>query len=117
MLNTASLVALLFIVSYGTRVASEQLESAILDMFVDCIEFEKLCDQLRPCEHEAKCSPTYDDDGYKCDCPLGYGGKNCHMQLSECNILPSLLTESEFFGCLTSQAVYNQNYPATPDYA
>ena len=76
-------LAVLFLLLNAAHIISAQTQPGILDMFVDCIEFEKLCDQLKPCENGAKCSPTYNDDGYKCDCPLGYGGKNCETKMSE----------------------------------
>ena len=40
-------------------VVSAQSARAIFDMFVDCIEYEELCYQLKPCENGAKCSSTY----------------------------------------------------------
>ena len=82
-------VMLYFIFCGVTRVRSERWAPAILDMGVSCIEYEKLCDELKPCENGAKCSPTYDDEGYRCDCALGYGGKNCQDQQSEYCIDPA----------------------------
>ena len=76
-------LAIFVLLLSAAHLVSAQSETAILDMYVDCIEFEKLCGQLKPCENGAKCSPTYNDDGYKCDCPLGYGGKNCETKQSE----------------------------------
>ena len=85
-------LAIFVLLLSAAHLVSAQSETAILDMYVDCIEFEKLCGELKPCENGAKCSPTYNDDGYRCDCPLGYGGKNCETKQSE-SFLPSCTNE------------------------
>ncbi|CAI4224934.1 unnamed protein product [Auanema sp. JU1783] len=43
------------------------------------------CD-MNPCKNNATCHAETDD--YHCDCPLGYGGKNCDTDVNECELSP-----------------------------
>ena len=55
---------------------------------IDCSE--NICIRERPCD-KSTCvldpsiaSGGYSGNGYRCNCPLGYTGKGCRMQMDDC---------------------------------
>lgn len=42
-----------------------------------------------PCLNGGKCVNT--KESYRCDCPLGYKGGNCEIEINECLALPCYL--------------------------
>nr|CAD7392246.1 unnamed protein product [Timema cristinae] len=43
----------------------------------NCEKEMNLCDELRPCQNGGTCIGS--TSSYRCKCPLGYGGTNCHQ--------------------------------------
>ena len=44
---------------------------------------DDLCHKKRPCENDGICIPS--PGGYKCQCPLGWKGKNCTERVNPCD--------------------------------
>ena len=46
-------------------------------------DIDDLCHKLKPCQNDGTCIPS--EGGYKCQCPLGWKGKNCTDHSNPCD--------------------------------
>ena len=80
----------------------------------ECVETRTCADE--PCLNDAIC--VDDDESFTCECPAGYAGETCAINVDECEPEPcengGVCKEKDTCECVTALSVLHEKFPNAP---